>query len=117
MNRKAAGMTNDKALTFALLGGARPRNIGPSRTHIAAVGGMALDLRDAELTGVTTITKVSLVGGVSAIVPANVRVEVEGFTLIGGKDIERPTDLGPGAPVLKIRAFGLFGGVEVRVMR
>ncbi len=107
-------MSNDKALTIALLGGARSSKIGSRRTHVAAVGGMNLDLRDAELTGETTITKVSLVGGVSAVVPANVRVEVEGFNLFGGRNVERPADLAPDAPVLKIRAYGIFGGVDVR---
>ena len=62
-------MTNDKALTIALLGGVRTSDIGPSRTHIAAVGGMDLDLRDRTFAAETTITKVSLVGGVSVVVP------------------------------------------------
>jgi hypothetical protein len=110
-------MTNDKAFSIALLGGVRSKDVGPTRTHIAAVGGMDLDLRDRTFAAETVITKVSLVGGVSVVVPPDVRVEVQGFTLIGGKDIERPADLQPGAPVLKIRAFGLFVGVKVRVMR
>src|SRR4051794_14357028 len=109
-------MTNDKPLTIALLGGVRSDDIGPSRTHVAAIGGMNLDLRNRTFAGETVVTKVSLVGGVRVVVPPGVRVEVQKFTLIGGKDIERPADLDPAAPVLKIRAFGLFGGVEVRVM-
>jgi len=105
-------MTNERALTVALLGGTRDSHLGPRRTHIAVIGGMDLDLGDARET---TITKVSLVGGVKAVVPANVRVEVSGFTLIGGKDIERPAGLPADAPVVRIRAFGLVGGVRVRV--
>jgi hypothetical protein len=46
-----------------------------------------------------------------------VRVEVRGFSLVGGRDIERDASTPPGAPVLRIRALGLVGGVKVRVAR
>ena len=108
-----------RSLTVTPMGGMRLRGLLklPSRlTLVTLIGGMDLDLRDAELPpeGVT-ITKVSPVGGVSILVPGHVRVEVGGFTLLGGKNIERRPDLAPDAPVVRVHAFGLVGGVKVRV--
>jgi Cell wall-active antibiotics response 4TMS YvqF len=122
---KLPGMTNPestqqpRSTTIALLGGIRlagrlrlPRRL----VRITLVGGMDLDLSQAELTGAQLdIVKVSLVGGVDLVVPADVRVEVRGFVLIGGKDIERRPEASPGAPIVRVRAFGLVGGVRVRV--
>jgi hypothetical protein len=117
-------MTNSETTTqqtpsrhIALLGGLRlagrlrlPRRLA----HIALLGGMDLDFSEAELTEVD-IVKVSLIGGVSLVVPADVRVEVRGFSLVGGKDIERRTESADSARVIRVRAFGLIGGVRVRV--
>ena len=61
--------------------------------------------------------KVSLIGGASLVVPADVRVEVGGFVLLGGKDIERRPESSDGGRILRVRAFGLVGGVRVRVAR
>jgi hypothetical protein len=78
-------------------------------------------LRCGDLTGADVppggaeITKVSLVGGASVVVPPDVRVEVSGFSLVGGRDVERVREVPADAPVLRIRAFGLTGGVRVRV--
>jgi hypothetical protein len=108
-----------KNTTVALLGGTRmdgQLTLGTRLTHAAAIGGMDLDLRDAHLPAEgVTITKVSLVGGVSLVVAPDVRVEVSGFTLIGGKDVERRPDLPADAPVVRVHAYGLVGGVRVRV--
>src|SRR3954471_12982900 len=111
-------MTNDspRPVSVALIGGVRHSGTLTRRTHVTLVGGMDIDLSAAEIPpeGVT-ITKVSLVGGVSLIVPADARVEVSGFVLVGGRDVERGNASGPGAPVVRVRAFGLAGGVKVRV--
>jgi hypothetical protein len=59
------------------------------------------------------VIKVSLAGGVKLTVPASVNVTVEGFNLIG----RRPADTGPltpGAPTVRILAYGIFGGVQIR---
>jgi len=65
--------------------------------------------------GGTQITKVSLVGGVHVVVPPDVRVEVSGFSPIGGRDVERVREVPANAPVIRPRAFGLIGGLRVRV--
>lgn len=82
---------------------------------ISLVGGMRLDLREAELAAPeVTLTKVSLIGGVRIALPPGIRVEVSSFSLLGGRriDVDEPTS--PNAPVLHIRAFSLIGGVRVQ---
>src|SRR4051794_39370173 len=108
-----------RSTTIAVLGGRRlagrlrlPRRL----RHIALLGGMDLDLSQAELTSPQVdIVKVSLLGGVKLLVPADVRVEVRGFVLLGGKDIERRPEYSADAPTVRVRAVGLIGGVRVRV--
>jgi hypothetical protein len=107
------------SLEIKPMGGLRHDGSGPldpSTTLVTAIGGMDLDLRAAALPpGGATVTKVSLVGGVSVVVAPGVRVAVSGFTLIGGRDVERDASTPPDAPVVRVRAFGLVGGVKVRV--
>jgi hypothetical protein len=94
--------------------GATP--LDPSTTLITLIGGADLDLVGAPLPpGGATFTKVSLIGGVSVTVPRDVRVEVSGFSLLGGRNVERDASTPAGAPLLRVRAFGLAGGVKVRV--
>jgi hypothetical protein len=100
---------------LALIGGIERRgrwSAGPRILHVSAVGGADFDFTEAELTASeTTLTAVSLVGGVHVTVPPDMRVEVSGFGLFGS------TDPGPAAEVashvLRVRRFGLVGGVKV----
>jgi hypothetical protein len=46
-------------------------------------------------------------------VPPGVRVEVSGFSLVGGTRVEAGPKPGPGAPTVHVRAFSLVGGVRV----
>lgn len=81
---------------------------------ISLVGGVDLDLTDAEIDmPEVTITKVSPVGGVRLVVPRQMNVVVTGFNLFGGTHVE-PGVSADGAPTLRINAFGIFGGVDVR---
>jgi len=102
---KLPGMTH-----IALLGGTRNPAV---RTHVAAVGGMNLDLRDQQLAPETTITKWSIVGGVHLRLPENARVEVQRYWIFGAKRIERGAG-DPTGPLVKIRAIGLVGGVHLQ---
>ncbi len=82
---------------------------------VTLIGGMKLDLREAEFTSPeVTLTKFSLVGGVRIAVPPGIRVEVSGFSLIGGRRVDVDDRVAPDAPVLRIRSFGLIGGVRVQ---
>src|SRR4051812_36030738 len=81
-----------RAVTIRPMGGLRRTGFVALTRRLALytlIGGMDLDLRDAQIPpeGIT-ITKVSLIGGVDLVVPGDVRVEVNGVSLIGGKDVE-----------------------------
>jgi hypothetical protein len=108
-----------RSTTIVPLGGTRlagPLRLPRRLLRIALLGGMDLDLSQAEYTSPQfDIVKVSLIGGVSIVVPADVRVVVGGFVLLGGKDIERRPDSATSTQVVRVRAFGLIGGVRVRV--
>ena len=84
---------------------------------VTLIGGADLDLRAAQLEApVVTLTKVSLIGGTRITVPPGVRVEVSGFSLLGGKRVtDAPSP--PGAPTLRVRSFSLIGGIRVRSTR
>ena len=82
---------------------------------VSLVGRARLDLSQAELAAPeVTLTKVSLVGGVRIGVPSGIRVEVSGFSLVGGTRVERGPEPRPGAPTVHVRAFSLVGGVRIR---
>jgi hypothetical protein len=100
----------------AILGGydkRGPWQMPPRTIAISPVGGIDLDLTEATVPEEgATVIKVSLVGGAKLKVPANVNVVVEGFNLVG----RRPGDTGPhvpGAPTLRLIAYGVFGGVRI----
>lgn len=109
------GTTVTTTRHIALLGGFRDAPAAAPDTYkiAALIGGADLDLGGAVLPpGGVTITKVSLVGGVAVRVPAGCRVAIEGFTVIGRK--RPPADDGAAdGPLVRVRAFGLFGGVRV----
>lgn len=81
---------------------------------VTLIGGVDLDMREAEFsTPEVTVTKVSLIGGVQLTLPPGVRAEVSGFSLLGGRRVELSDEGGPDATVVRLRAFGLVGGVRV----
>jgi hypothetical protein len=83
---------------------------------VCVMGGAELDLRHAELEALdSTITVVAVMGGAEIIVPEGVDVDVTGFALMGGKEF-RPgrTVPPPTAPSIRIKAYALMGGIEVR---
>jgi hypothetical protein len=110
-----AGTTDNH---FALLGGLKRRGKwrpAPRTLHVAAVGGVNLDFSAADLSEPEIeLTSISLVGGASLTVPDSLRVEVSGFSLVGG--------IGSGAqgsadgPLLRLRVYSLVGGVSIRTV-
>src|SRR4051794_25494111 len=109
----------NRPLSVSLLGGvcrSGPMALPERTTILTGIGGADLDLSRATVpAGGARLTKVSLVGGLSIVVSADVRVEVRGFSLVGGKNVERVGDERPDAPVLGVSAWSLVGGVRVRV--
>jgi hypothetical protein len=86
---------------------------------VAFMGGVEIDLRGAELSSpVTDIHVLAVMGGVEITVPPGVRVESNGFAIMGGfEDSVAPyTTTDPNAPLVRVSGFALMGGVEVRVL-
>lgn len=112
----------DRDFVFAIMSGAKRRGSWPVPRHfkiIACMGGVDLDLTEAELApGVSEMEVFAFMGGVQIRVPHWIRVEVHGSGFMGGFE-ERlaPSGQGPApdAPVLRVRGFALMGGVDVRV--
>ena len=82
---------------------------------IAVFGGDDIDLRRAEIDGGELMINVfCLFGGPDILVPDTVDVELSGPTIFGGNDEHGSTrPPRPGAPVIRIRSFALFGGTDV----
>lgn len=108
--------------TMSLMGGHRRTGRWRVAGHtmaIAVMGGTELDLRNAEFDGDEIhITAMAIMGGIDIIVPEGVEVEMTGLAIMGGKDSKvRPGPRVPGAPVVRVLAFALMGGVNVRNKR
>ena len=58
---------------------------------------------------------VAIMGGIDIIVPEGIEVDLEGISIMGGKDCRlAPVPLIAGAPRIKVTAFPIMGGVNVR---
>jgi hypothetical protein len=82
---------------------------------VAVMGGVELDLRQAVLgAGVTEIEAISVMGGVSIIVPPGVRVETMGVAIMGGFDASAgdASAIEPEQPVIRLSGIAVMGGVE-----
>jgi hypothetical protein len=103
------------------IGGLRQRGRWrlPSRlTSISVLGGMDLDLTEAEMSSSeAVVTHVSVIGGVDVTVPPGVNVEVVNICVLGSRSVGTDALAGPNAPTLRIRAFGVIGGVRVKTGR
>jgi hypothetical protein len=103
----------------ALLGAAESRNRSPHFRHAnvsAVFGGATLDMRDAHLDPGASVDALALFGGVDVIVPPGWRVELGGLPIFGGYEDKTSGngDVLPDAPVLKVAATAIFGGVGVK---
>jgi hypothetical protein len=93
--------------------------LGPHTNVVSVMGGANIDLRQAELEQPeVTIAVVSVMGGANIVVPEGVDVELTGFAFMGGKTY-RPGQqrLAAGAPLVRVRALALMGGVSVVTKR
>jgi hypothetical protein len=101
----------------AVMGGVeRKGRWRPSRrtNAIAVMGGVGIDLREAELADGAEILAIPVMGEVTITVPEGVSVEMSGFALMGGNSgpDDRMLPLS-NSPFVRVRAFSLMGGVTV----
>jgi Domain of unknown function (DUF1707)/Cell wall-active antibiotics response 4TMS YvqF len=118
----APGRAAGRRWLFGILGGGSHRGrwrVAPKVTVINVMGGADLDLRHAVVEeDEVRITIWSLMGGSDITVPDGVEVDMGGFALLGGDDldVEMPSP-GAGAPVVRVRAYSLMGGNTVKSAR
>jgi hypothetical protein len=104
----------------AIMGGCERRGRwrpSPHSLAIALMGGVKLDLRDVSIAeDELVITAFALMGGVTIVVPEGVEVDLGGLAIMGANE-HRPgkAPVLPGTPIVRIRAFSLMGGCEVKV--
>jgi hypothetical protein len=122
LSRAARDEGSDRQDVVAILGAADARNRSAHFRHAnvsAVFGGATLDLRDAQVDPGATVDALALFGGVDVIVPPGWRVELGGLPIFGGYDDKTAGngDIRPDAPVLKVAATAIFGGVDVKNKR
>jgi hypothetical protein len=116
--RRTPSRRRPRRFLVALFGGGNLTGrwrLGGRLLAVTLFGGGDIDLRNAELPDEPgTITTITLFGGSDVYVPEDVDVDVSGFAVFGGNDehLAGPP-LPPDAPLVRIRAFTLFGGSDV----
>lgn len=80
---------------------------------LAWYGGIAVDLREAQLAPDARLTLHTLFGGIAVRIPAGWRVESNVKALAGGIDVRTVDAEDEDAPTLTIDGLALFGGIAV----
>lgn len=79
----------------------------------AWLGGIAVDLRDAQLAPDARLRVSTLFGGIAVRIPAGWQVESNVKALFGGVDVKALGANDPTAPTLTLEGMALFGGIAV----
>jgi hypothetical protein len=82
-------------------------------TMLSWLGGIAVDLRDAQLAPNAHLDVHSAFGGIAIRVPAGWRVESNVKSLAGGVAVDVPEPDAEDAPTLRLDGFTAFGGIAV----
>ncbi len=102
----------------AVFGGAERRGRRrPARREsaVAVFGGVVLDYREAgPFPEVLELRATAVFGGVEIVVPEGTTVDMTGFALFGGRSADVAAVAGAEAPVVRVRAVAVFGGITVR---
>jgi len=80
----------------------------------AIMGGIEVDLREADIVDKAEIAIFALWGGVEVKVPPTWRVHVSGLPLLGGWDDKTTLPLQDGAPELIVHVTAIMGGAEIK---
>jgi class 3 adenylate cyclase len=108
-----------KRSLVAVMSAQRAKGSWQVPTEVSALafwGHVSIDLRHADIrVPVVTIRAVALMGGVDVVVPPGMRVELDGFVLMGGAtDLTRSEAPAEGGPLIRVKAAGMWGGITVR---
>lgn len=80
---------------------------------LAWFGGIAVDLREAELAPGARVSATTLFGGIAIKTPPGWRVKSNVRSLAGGVETRTPAADDPEAPVLDVDGLALFGGIAI----
>jgi hypothetical protein len=80
---------------------------------LAWFGGIAVDLREAELAPGATLSVRTLFGGIAVKTPPNWRIKSSVKVFPGGLDVRNPPEADDDAPVLRLDGTVIFGGVAI----
>lgn len=80
----------------------------------AIMGGIELDLREANMEGTQCyIEATAIAGGIEIHIPRHWRVEAQGTPLLGAFTNKALSSTDPAAPLLIIKGTAIMGGVEI----
>jgi hypothetical protein len=90
--------------------------LAPRNRFVAVLGSIELDLRQAVLPGPEVeLECVAVLGSVEVLLPEGVEADVTGGVVLGSREVRMDGEApAAGAPVVRIRAGGALGSVEVR---
>lgn len=116
-HRRVEGEHREDSLV--MFGGSNIKDRSEHFTHAnvsAIFGGATLDLRDAHVDREASVEALALFGGVDVLVPRGWRVALGGTPILGGFEdkTEGDGEISPDAPVLKVHATAILGGVDVK---
>jgi len=118
--RAAAGAGPRYRVSVAVMSGTSRRGhwvVEASQTAVAVMGGVVLDLREAEFASdEVVIDALALMGSVQVVVGAGTTVVVTGVGVMGTFSEQRPQvafDPSGGGPTVKVRGLALMGSVDV----
>ena len=80
---------------------------------LAWLGGIDVDLREAQLAPDARLSVTALLGGISIRIPEEWRVESSVHALAGGVNVKSARTDDPDAPTLRIEGLAALGGVAV----
>lgn len=80
----------------------------------AFMGGMKIDMREADFTHDCVIEVQTMMGGAELLVPRNIRIEISNSSLIGGVGNHTNQTPEAGAPTLFVKASCFMGGVDLK---
>jgi hypothetical protein len=80
---------------------------------LAWYGGIAVDLREAELAPGARLKVHTLFGGIALRIPPGWRIESDVKALAGGVNVKSLAQDDPDAPTLTLEGMALFGGIAV----
>jgi Domain of unknown function (DUF1707) len=105
-------------LLLAIMSGFERRgrwNVPKKLTTFALWGGGVVDLRYADFTSPEVeIHTYSIMGGQTILVPPEVNVDMQGHGVMGTFDHLDTRQGMPGAPLVRVRGFSLWGKVAVK---